>query len=146
MAVAGRIENRFEPLSGVRRMKAFIKASEVVALGASATGEIGLWTVPQGATIIHASVRNGGTLVATLTTLTASLGINGATTAILGAETVHAANAIAITGVAVASEGIYASTAARAVVVEFTGNANLEGMTGASPGGFIVEMAWIERI
>lgn len=146
MAVAGRIENRFEPLSGIRRMKAFITLAEVVALGASTTGEISLWTVPQGATIIVAQVRNGGNAALTLSTLTASLGINGSITSILAAETIFAANAIAITGVAVASEGIYASTAARAVVLALEGSGNLSTTTGLTPGGIIVDMAWIERI
>lgn len=146
MASPARITVKKDEGSGIVRATAFITAAEVVALGASTTGELSLWTIPAGALILHARVRNGGTAALTLNTLTASLGITGATTAIMAAETVFAANANAQTGVAVATQAIYCETAAKAIVVEFTGDANLSTMTGASPGGFIVDMAWIELL
>lgn len=131
---------------GVVRAMAFITAAEIIALGASTTGELSLWTIPKGATVLSASVLNGGTAALTLTTLTASIGITGTTDLFLGAETVFAANALAVTGVAVATEGIGASIAAKAVVVEFTGSGNLSTMTGGAPGGWRVDMTWIERL
>lgn len=146
MASPARIEIDRSAGGGLVRAKAFITAAEIVALGASTTGELSLWTIPAGSVIVAARVKNGGTAAATLATLTASLGINGATTAIMAAETVFAANANATTGVAVATQGIYAETTARAVVVEFTGDANLSTMTGGAPGGWRVDMAWIEVI
>ena len=146
MASPARIMIDRSSAPGIVRAKAFITAAEVVALGASTTGSLDLWTVPVGAIVLTASVRNGGTAALTLTTLTASLGITGTTDLFMAAETVFAANAIAVTGVAVATEAIAATVAAKAVVVEFTGSGNLSTMTGASPGGFIVEMSWIERL
>lgn len=145
MASPARIEiDRSVP--GFVRAKAFITTAEIDALGASTTGELSLWTIPKGATVLSASVLNGGTAATGLTTLTASLGITGTTDLFLAAETVYAANALAVTGVAVASEGIGASVAAKAVVIEFTGNGNLDTITGGAPGGWRVDMCWIERI
>lgn len=129
--------------SGLVRATAFITAAEIVALGASTTGELSLWTVPAGSQVLKARVRNGGTVFATLATLTASLGINGATTGFMAAETIFAANANAETGVS-AAQSIYAESSNRATVVEFTGDANLSTATGGAPGGVIVDMEWIE--
>lgn len=144
--LAQKIDIRRDPICGLVRATAFITAAQIVGLGASTTGEISLWTIPAGSVILMARVKNGGTAAATLATLTASLGITGATTAIMAAETVFAANANATTGVAVATQGIYAETAAKAVTVAFTGDANLSTMTGGAPGGWRVDMAWIEPI
>lgn len=128
---------------GLVRCKMTIALADVTALGASTTGEIAFCTVPLGATILEASVLNGGSDCTGLSTLTASLGINGATTAIMAAETVFLANAIAIVGQTEA-QAVYASAASRAVVVALTGNANLSTATGLG-SGLIAYISYLER-
>ncbi len=129
---------------GLVRKKAFIKASEVVALGAAVSGQISLWTVPANAIIRRARVENGGTLVATLATLTASLGKAATSDGIMAATAVHAASAVAETGLS-AAQSLVAKSVAYDVIVEFVGDANLSTMTGASPGGFIVTIEYETR-
>lgn len=128
---------------GLVRAKMTVALADVTALGASTTGEISFLTLPIGATILEASVLNGGGACTGLATLTASMGINGATTAIMAAETVFAANAIAIVGQTEA-QAVYASAAARAVVVELTGNANLSTAAGLA-SGLIFYITYLER-
>lgn len=128
---------------GIVRCKLTMALSDITGLGASTTGEVAFTTIPQGATILEAYVLNGAGACTGLATLTASLGINGATTAIMTAETVFAANAIAIIGQTEA-QAVYASAAARAVVIEFTGNANLSTATGIASGIFGY-LTYIER-
>ena len=128
---------------GIVRCKLTMALADITALGASTTGEVSFCTVPIGATILEASVLNGGGACTALATLTASIGINGATTAIMAAETVFAANAIAIVGQTEA-QAVYASAAARVVVIEFTGNANLSTATGLA-SGLIGYLTYLER-
>lgn len=126
---------------GLVRIRAHITAAEVVALGASTTGEVSIATVPAGAYITRARVENCGVAAATLSSLTASLGENGDTEALLAAATVFAANATVETAPV---SNVLAKTAAYDVVCEFTGNANLSTMTGAG-GGFNVFLEYRKK-
>lgn len=128
---------------GIVRQKLTMALSDITALGASTTGEVAFCTIPAGATILEAGVLNGAGACTALATLTASIGINGATTAIMAAETVFAANAHAVIGLTEAN-AVYASTSARVVVIEFTGNANLSTATGIASGIFGY-LTYIER-
>lgn len=128
---------------GLVRQKLTLALADITALGASTTGEVAFCTIPAGAKILECQVLNGAGACTGLATLTASVGINGATTAIMAAETVFAANASACTGLS-AAQSIYAETTARAVVIEFTGNANLSTATGIA-SGMTAYLTYIER-
>lgn len=132
-----------EILDGGRtRVRVHILASEVVALGDTASsGQISLGvSIPAGAKLERARVENGGTLVATLTSLTASLGTSGGSYVdVLPAGTVFAASVVHEQQPV---EEVSAS--ARALSIEFVGNDDLATLTGGSPGGFDVLLEWRE--
>ena len=119
---------------GLVRVRTFITAAEVVAIGASTTGSVALgYIVPAGSVLTRVRCQNGGTLAATLTTLTMGLGDAADPDEVLDEGTVHAANAAVETAPLLP---FVAKTAAWTPVASFIGNANLDGLTGASPGGF----------
>lgn len=119
-----------------------ITLAEIVALGASATGTITTTIeLPARALVVAAGVRNNGTIGATLTTLTAGVGWSGNGSALIGDQSVFAANA-----------GIYripewqsapSLTAPTNITVLFTGSGNLSGLTGLTDG-VTVTIAYIE--
>lgn len=118
---------------GKKRVRVHITAAEVVALGDTASsGQISTGVnIPAGAKVTRARIKNAGAVVATLTTLTASLGTSGGSYVdILPAATVFASGAV--------HEGQVVeevSESARALSVEFVGNDDLATLTGAA-GGF----------
>lgn len=121
---------------GLVRVRTLITAAEVVAIGASTTGSVALgYIVPAGSYITRVRCQNGGTVAATLATLTMGVGDAGDVDEMLDEGTVHAANASVETAPLLP---FAAKDATWTPVASFIGDANLSTLTGASPGGFEV--------
>lgn len=119
-----------------------VTAAQLVAIGASATGTITTEIViPAKAVILMAGARNGGTVGATLTTLTVGVGWSGNASALIGDQTVFAANA----GTHRIPEWLESPsmTAATTITAFFTGSGNLSGLTGLTDG-VTITIAYIE--
>lgn len=123
------------------RRRVHITASDVVALGASTTGDIALGVqMPIGAKLQRVRVSNAGDAVLTLATLTLSVGDASMPAELLAAATVFASGAV---GEAAPLLQFTAQTGVYPFVVRFTGNANLDTLTGGL-GGFDVLLEWTE--
>lgn len=121
--------------NGLQRVVRFnITAAEIVALGASTTGTITLpFNLPPKAIVSQVSVWNGGTAAATLTSLTATVGDSGDNDRYFAAQSVFAANAgLTQNGQSAATNA--SATAVTALTMLFTGNADLDGLTGLTNG------------
>lgn len=111
-----------------------VSAAEIVALGAAVSGTITLGVnLPPKAVVVNASVFNGGTAAATLTTLTVTIGDAGDDDRYLLAQTVFLANA-GIHSFGQQANTNASATADTAITCLFTGNANLSTMTGLTDG------------
>lgn len=120
----------------IQEMAVTYSAADIVALGASTTGELALGSLPPGAIPMGASVANLGTIAASLTTLTASVGTTaGSFVDLHAAGDVHAADG----GEAGPTlEGFVYPAVLTPVLVQFTGNANLSTLTGLDDGVKVV--------
>ena len=133
------IEDTIDGVTTRRRIH--ITTAEIVALGAVTAGNIDLGVVlPIGAKMTRVRASNAGAIVTGLATLTVSVGDTAAPEEQLAAATVFASGAVAETDPVTP---FAAQTATVSLIARFTGDANLDTMTGAE-GGFDILLEWSE--